>query len=82
MGWRHAVPGYDIVTGGGRLIVNDQESRRVQDIFALFVPHRSLSAVVAEFTRRRWKTKSWTSQKWDDARGARLRQGVVAPVVD
>ena len=54
--------GYDIVAGGGRLTVNDKESRRVRDIFALFAQHQSLSRVVAELTRRRWKTKSWTSQ--------------------
>jgi site-specific DNA recombinase len=56
------VLGYDIVAGGGRLMVNDKESRRVRDIFALFAQHQSLAAVVAELTRRRWKTKSWTSQ--------------------
>ena len=54
--------GYDIVPSGGRLMVNDKESRRVRDIFALFVQHQSLSAVVAELARRRWKTKSWTAQ--------------------
>jgi site-specific DNA recombinase len=56
------VLGYDVVAGGGRLVVNDKESRRVRDIFALFLQHQSLSAVVAELTRRRWKTKSWIAQ--------------------
>jgi site-specific DNA recombinase len=62
--WVGGMPvlGYDIVPGGGRLIVNEKESRRVRDIFALFVQHKSLSVVVAELMRRRWKTKSWTSQ--------------------
>jgi site-specific DNA recombinase len=62
--WVGGVPvlGYDIVAGGGRLMVNDKESRRVRDIFALFAEHQSLSAVVAELARRRWRTKSWTSQ--------------------
>ena len=62
--WVGGMPvlGYDVAPGGGRLIVNDKESRRVQDIFALFVRHRSLSVVVEELARRRWKTKSWTSQ--------------------
>ena len=62
--WVGGVPvlGYDIVPGGGRLMVNDKESRRVREIFALFVRHRSLSAVVAELAQRRWKTKSWISQ--------------------
>jgi site-specific DNA recombinase len=62
--WVGGMPvlGYDIVAGGGRLIVNEKESRRVRDIFALFAEHQSLSTVVAELARRRWKTKSWTSQ--------------------
>jgi site-specific DNA recombinase len=62
--WVGGVPvlGYDVVAGGGRLVVNDKESRRVRDIFALFVQHYSLAVVVAELVRRRWRTKSWTSQ--------------------
>jgi site-specific DNA recombinase len=52
------VLGYDVVAGGGRLVVNDKESRRVRDIFALFAEHHSLAAVVGELIRRRWKTKS------------------------
>jgi site-specific DNA recombinase len=62
--WVGGVPvlGYDVAAGGGRLVVNDKESRRVRDIFALFVQHYSLAVVVAELVRRRWKTKSWTSQ--------------------
>ena len=63
--WVGGVPvlGYDVVPGGGRLMVNGEEGRRVRDIFALFAERRSLSAVVAELVRRRWKTKSWTSKK-------------------
>ena len=62
--WVGGMPvlGYDVVPGGGRLMVNDKESRRVRDIFDLFMEQRSLAAVVAELVRRRWKTKSWTSQ--------------------
>jgi site-specific DNA recombinase len=56
------VLGYDVDPAGGRLIVNEKESRRVQDIFALFLEHHSLPSVVAELARRRWKTKSRTSQ--------------------
>lgn len=57
------VLGYEVDPAGGRLIVNEKESRRVRDIFALFLQHRSLSAVVAELAQLRWKTKSWKSQK-------------------
>ena len=56
------VLGYDVDPAGGRLMVNQKESRRVREIFALFVQHRSVTAVVAELAKRRWKTKSWKSQ--------------------
>jgi site-specific DNA recombinase len=56
------VLGYDVDPAGGRLNVNEKESRRVRDIFALFVKHRSLSAVISELAQLRWKTKSWKSQ--------------------
>jgi site-specific DNA recombinase len=56
------VLGYDVDPAGGRLIVNEKESRRVRDTFALFIQHRSLLAVVAELARRRWRTKSRTSK--------------------
>jgi site-specific DNA recombinase len=56
------VLGYDVDPAGGRLIVNEKESRRVRDIFALFLQHHSLLAVVAELARRRWQTKSRKSQ--------------------
>jgi site-specific DNA recombinase len=62
--WTGGTPvlGYDVDPGGGKLIVNEKESRRVRDIFALYLQHHSLLAVVAELARRRWKTKSRTSQ--------------------
>jgi len=56
------VLGYDVDPKGGRLMVNEKESRRVRDVFALFVQSHSLSVVVTELARRRWKTKSWKSQ--------------------
>jgi site-specific DNA recombinase len=56
------VLGYDVDPAGGRLIVNETEARRVRQIFRLFLQHHSLSDVVAELARRRWKTKSRTSQ--------------------
>src|SRR5216684_186000 len=57
------VLGYDVDPAGGRLIVNEKEASRVREIFELFIQHHSLSAAVAELARRRWKTKSWRSQK-------------------
>src|ERR1022692_3487788 len=51
--WVGGMPvlGYDVAPAGGRLIVNEKESRLVRDIFALFIQHRSLSGVVAELTQ-------------------------------
>ena len=57
------VLGYDVDPAGGRLIVNEKERRRVREIFALFLQHHSISAVVAELARRRWNTKSRKSEK-------------------
>jgi site-specific DNA recombinase len=56
------VLGYDVDPAGGRLIVNAKESKRVREIFALFLQSPTLSTVVAELARRRWKTKSWKSE--------------------
>jgi site-specific DNA recombinase len=54
--------GYDIDPAGGRLIINEKEARRVREIFDLYMKHHSLSTVVTELERRRWHTKSRTSQ--------------------
>jgi len=56
------VLGYDVAPGGGRLVINEKEAVRVREIFELYRSSRSLSAVVAELSRRRWKTKSWRSK--------------------
>src|ERR1700674_2820219 len=56
------VLGYDVAPGGGRLVINEKEAVRVRKIFELYRSHRSLSTVVAELSRRRWRTKSWRSK--------------------
>ena len=63
--WVGGVPllGYDIDPAGGRLVVNQREAGRVREIFALYRKHQTLLPVITELTRRRWTTKSWTSQK-------------------
>jgi site-specific DNA recombinase len=57
------VLGYDVAPEGGRLVMNQTEARRVREIFKLYREHRTLGAVVAELTRRRWTTKSWQSKR-------------------
>ena len=61
--WVGGVPvlGYDVAAGGGRLVVNESEARRVREIFGLFKTQRSLLKVLAELATRRWSNKSWTS---------------------
>jgi len=54
------VLGYDVDPGGGRLIVNEEEAKRVRSIFALFEKHRSAVLTLAEIERRDWRLKSWT----------------------
>jgi site-specific DNA recombinase len=62
--WTGGTPvlGYDVDPAGGRLIINEKEARRVREIFDLYLRDHSLSAVVADLGRRRWHTKSRTSQ--------------------
>jgi site-specific DNA recombinase len=63
--WVGGVPvlGYDVAAGGGRLVVNESEARRVREIFRLFKTRRSLLKVLAELAARRWSNKSWKSQR-------------------
>ena len=56
------VLGYDIAVGGGKLVVNAEEARQVQAVFALYLQRRSLKAVLAELQVWQWTTKSWRSR--------------------
>lgn len=57
------VLGYDVDPAGGRLVVNDNEARRVREIFALYRKHCSLTVMVGEATRLNWTTKAWKSKR-------------------
>jgi site-specific DNA recombinase len=57
------VLGYDIAATGGKLVVNPEEARRVQEIFELYLQHRSLEAVMDEMEVRQWTTKRWTTRE-------------------
>src|SRR5258706_10968734 len=63
------VLGYDVAPGGGRLVINEKEAVRVWEIFELYRSSRSLSAVITELSRRRWRTKSWRSKPSIDHSG-------------
>src|SRR5690554_280558 len=50
---------YDVVEGGGRLRVNEDEAARVRDIFDLYLDRQSLLATSTELEARGWTTKQW-----------------------
>src|SRR6266567_156761 len=56
------VLGYDLAGSGGKLVINPEEARRVQEIFALYVQHPSLDEVLDEMEVRHWTTKRWTTR--------------------
>jgi hypothetical protein len=53
------VLGYDIVAGGGRLVVNEEEAEQVRTIFALFEKTGSAQQVLEDIERRDWRLKGW-----------------------
>ena len=55
--------GYDIDPEGGRLLVNSQEAKQVNEIFRLYVEHQSRNKVLGELDRRGLRTKRWTTRK-------------------
>jgi site-specific DNA recombinase len=60
--WTGGCPvlGYDVDTGGGRLLVNEEEAERVRAIFALFEQYGSVLLTLQEIERLGWRLKSWT----------------------
>ena len=63
------VLGYDVTATGGKLVVNPDEASRVQAIFALYLQHRSLEAVLAETRARQWTTKRWRTRERNEHLG-------------
>ncbi len=57
------VLGYDVDVGGGRLVINEKEARRVREIFKLYKTHRSLLKVLAELGATRCTNKCWKSKR-------------------
>jgi site-specific DNA recombinase len=69
--WVGGVPvlGYDVAPQGGSLVANQEETRRVREIFALYLELGSLIPVVEELDRRGWRMKSWTTREGRKAGG-------------
>lgn len=61
----HPVLDYDLLLspGGSKLIVNNDEARRVRTIFDIYLRQEKLIPVVQELDRRGWNTKAWVTRK-------------------
>src|SRR6266851_4895044 len=51
------VLGYDVAVGGGKLVVNSEEARRVRAIFALYLELQSVDKLAVDLQKRRWVNK-------------------------
>jgi DNA invertase Pin-like site-specific DNA recombinase len=62
--WVGGIPvlGYDVASGGGKLVVNEEEARQVRAIFDLYLEQQALLPVLCDLQDRQWKTKRWTTQ--------------------
>jgi site-specific DNA recombinase len=65
----HPVLGYDVDPRSLKLVVNEVEAARVRAIFALYLEHQGLLAVVQELDRRGWRTKRWTTRQGHERGG-------------
>lgn len=59
--WMGGIPvlGYELPPGGGRLVVNPEEARQVQELFALYVQCESVEQVLGTAQARGWMNKRW-----------------------
>ena len=71
------VLGYDLAASGGKLVINPEEARRVQEIFALYLQHRSLDAVLVEMEVRHWRTKGWRTRDGKERQGRPFTKAVL-----
>ena len=55
--------GYDVDPKGGRLLLNEDEARRVRETFDLYLKEQSLVGTAIVLNQRGWTTKSWTTKR-------------------
>jgi site-specific DNA recombinase len=62
--WTGGMPplGYDVAPGGGKIIINSDESPTVVSIFELYLERGSILAVAQELRRRGVRRKTWTTR--------------------
>jgi len=63
--------GYDLLlaSGGGKLVVNEDEAVRVRAIFDEYIQRQSLIRTVQALNERDWGTKRWTTRKGHERGG-------------
>ena len=54
--------------------MNEDEARRVREIFRLYLEYGSLIPVVAELDRRGWRLKAWTTREGRERRRQSFRE--------
>ena len=64
--------GYDVVSGGGRIVANEPEAAQVREIFALYLELGSLIPLVRELDKRGWRMKTWTTKEGTVREGKKL----------
>jgi DNA invertase Pin-like site-specific DNA recombinase len=62
--WMGGMPvlGYDVAPGGGRLVVNHEEAKRVRALFALYLECRSVDQLLTRVQAQSWRNKVWTTK--------------------
>jgi site-specific DNA recombinase len=66
----NVVLGYDVAPQGGALAVNQEEAKRVREIYRLYLELGGLIPVVEVLDQRGWRMKAWTSLRGRDVGGA------------
>jgi site-specific DNA recombinase len=64
------VLGYDVAAQGGALVVNEDEARRVREIFRLYLEYGSLIPVIEQLDQRGWRLKTWTTREGREVGGS------------
>jgi site-specific DNA recombinase len=75
--WSGGLPllGYDVDPRGSKLVVNIEEARKVQAIFALYLECGGLIATVQELAKRGWRNKRWQTRKGHVRGGSLFTKG-------
>src|SRR5947199_1056166 len=71
------VLGYDVAASGGKLVINPEEARRVQEIFAFYLQHPSLDEVLDAMEVRHWTTKGWRTRDGKERQGRPFTKAVL-----